>query len=57
MVNNCGRTIDAHFPAVAGTVSLSLFPILAANTVIMHNNHQILSELHDLQNQYLMMLF
>jgi len=42
--------MDAHFHDGAGSMSLSLFPITAANTLIMYHNNQIAFELPDLQD-------
>jgi len=47
---NCWGSVDAHFQDWAGSMSLSVWPLKAANTSLMHNKEQItfqLSDLHD----------
>ena len=56
MAKNGWRSVDAHLHDGAGKVPQSLFPIMAANTMIMHSNNQIACELPDLQDQKLMTL-
>ena len=53
---NCWRSVDAHFHVVAWRVSLSLFPIKAANTLIIDRNDHMAFELPDLQDHTLLML-
>jgi len=48
---NRGHSIDPHIQNGAVTVSLSLFPIKAANTLIMHNSEQLTFYLPYLQDQ------
>jgi hypothetical protein len=50
-MKNCGHSIDAHFPNVVVTLSISLFPIMAANTLVMDNRKQIASQLNYFQHQ------
>jgi len=50
-VKNHWHSIDAHYHYGAGNVALFLFPVRAANTLIMHSNDQIASEWPDLQDQ------
>ena len=45
------HSVNAHHPDAAGNVALSLFPIKAANTEIMHSNDQFASELPDSQDE------
>jgi len=44
---NCWHSVDAHFHDGAGNVAPSRSQIKAANTLIMHSNDQIASELPD----------
>jgi len=53
---NGWRSVDAHLHDGAGNVPLSLFPTKLANTMIMHCNDQIASELPDIQKQKSLML-
>jgi len=46
---HCWRSVDTHFQDVAGSVSLSCFPQMAANTLIMYSNNRITFELPDLE--------
>ena len=45
------KIVDAHFHDGAGSVSLSLLSIKAANSLIMYSNDQMVFELPDLQDQ------
>jgi len=47
---------DAHFQDWAGSISLSLWPLKAANTSPMHNKEQITFQLPDLQDWKLLTL-
>ena len=40
-INNCWRSVDAHFQDGAGSVLLFFLPIMAANTLIMYNHDQM----------------
>jgi len=53
---NCWRLGDAHFQNGSVTVSLSLLPINAADTLVMNNSQQIASQLSYLQDQTLLTL-
>jgi hypothetical protein len=44
------RSVDAHAKNGAVTVLLSLLPVKAANTTVMHNNDQVTGELPDIQD-------
>jgi len=50
------RSVDAHAKNGAVTVLLSLLPIKAANTCVMHNNDQVTGELPYLQDHKLLTL-
>jgi len=50
MTRNRWRSVDAHAQNGAVTVLLSLLPIQAANTSVMHNNDQVSGELPYLQD-------
>jgi len=53
---NRWRSVDAHAKNGAVTVLLSLLPIKAANTHVMHNNDQVTCELPYLQDHKSLML-
>ena len=48
---NSGRSVDHHFQNGAVTVSLSLSPVIAANTLVMHTSKQIASQVTYLQDK------
>jgi len=48
---NRWHSVDAHLDDGAGSMSVSLFPIKVANTLIMDSNNQIAFELPNLQVQ------
>jgi len=50
-VKNCWCSIDAYFHDGARSVSLSCFPIKAANTLIIYRNNHIAYDLPNLQYQ------
>ena len=47
---NRSRSVDAHAKTGAVTLLLSLLPIEAANTSVMHNNDQVTGDLPYLQD-------
>ena len=51
MAKNRRRSIDAQFHEGAQSVSLSVFPIKAANTLIIYRNDHITFDLPDVQDQ------
>jgi len=51
MDKNCWRSVDAHFHEGAWSMSLSFFPIEAANTLNIYRNDHIAFDLHYLQDQ------
>jgi hypothetical protein len=53
---NCCRFVDSYYHIVAVTVSDSLFPVQADNTLIMNNSEQIASKLSCLQLEKLLTL-
>jgi len=53
---NCWRSVDTHFHEGARSVSLSVFPIEAANTFNIYRNDHIAFDLRDLQDQKLLTL-
>jgi len=48
---HCWRSFEAHFREGAWSVSLSFFPITAANTLIIYRNDHIAFDLPDIQDQ------